>query len=239
MFRKQGRSWHDYLQRVSDPLSNLSIIPYFDGFDAAETFANVYRNNSWDDAESRSGPGSRLDQTEEVRNALPDLLTRYQVRDFIDVPCGDWNWMNTIDLGSIRYRGGDIVPELIETNKRRFGNDNRVFEVIDLIEGPLPSGDLLLCRDCLVHFSFKNVERFLANLHRSGIRYLLTTTFTDQAVNHDIATGDWRPINLEAAPFNFSRPLELIAEDPTGIKIKFSDKCLGLWKVSRLPKPLI
>ena len=238
MLRKQGRSWLNYLQRVSNPLESLSMISHYEGFDVPETFSQVYQNNSWGDSESKSGPGSRLEETKAVRAVLPELLRRYEVRDFVDIPCGDWNWMKTVDLDSLCYHGGDIVPELIEENRKKFGGGNRSFEVIDLIAGPLPAGDLLLCRDCLVHLSFQDIGRFLEHLHRSGLRYLLTTTFTDRKSNDDIVTGNWRRINLEIAPFHFPEPLERIVEGSTERRNKDSDKCLALWEVGQLPKQL-
>ena len=41
---------------------------------------------------------------------------------------------------------------------------------------------------------------------RSGIPYLLTTTFPGAAANEEIVTGDWRVLNLEAPPFGLPPP---------------------------------
>jgi len=241
MLRNEGRQWIDFLYETSDPLEKFSIIPHYEGFGGGETFSHIYRKNLWTGSESRSGPGSSLKETEQVRSLLPPLLKKYGIKTFVDIPCGDWNWMKTIDwsdVGVERYFGGDIVSEIIDENKKRFGSDRCEFAPIDLTESPLPPGDLLLCRDCLVHLPYENIEKFLRNLHRSGIRYLLTTTFTNRPSNRDIKIGDWRPLNLESAPFCFPKPLEIIVENSTERQGKDSDKSLGLWEVATLPESL-
>jgi hypothetical protein len=48
-------------------------------------------------------------------------------------------------------------------------------------------------------------------------------------------TGDWRPINLERAPFNWPAPVELIVEECTESGGVFADKSLGLWRIDALP----
>ena len=71
----------------------------------------------------------------------------------------------------------------------------------------LPAADLVLCRDCLPHFSLRDARRALENIVASGSTFLLTTTFTDRQANQDIRTGDFRALNLERAPFALPSPL--------------------------------
>ena len=94
----------------------------------------------------------------------------------VDVPCGDFAWMQYL-RADVHYIGGDVIPELVEANDRRWGGPQRRFETIDLITGDLPEGDLLLCRDCLVHLSYDDALAALRNIGRSRCRWLLTTTF--------------------------------------------------------------
>jgi hypothetical protein len=107
--------------------------------------------------------------------------------------------------------------------------------VLDLTSSPLPPADLLLCRDCLVHLSLTDARRALANIRRSDITYLLTTTFPAEPTNVDVVTGDWRPLNLQRPPFGFPEPLELLVEGCTEQQGLFADKSLGLWRVADLP----
>jgi hypothetical protein len=144
--------------------------------------------------------------------------------------------MANIDLGGVQYMGGDLVPEVVAEAARQYGTGERRFQVLDLTSSPLPAADLLLCRDCLVHLSFADIAEAIDNIRRSDIKYLLTTTFTQEPEFHDIVTGDWRPINLETAPFLFPRPVELLLEHCTEQNGAFADKALGLWRVRDLPE---
>ncbi len=200
----------------------------------AEVFDDIYRTNRWNDPDSRSGGGSNLQQTEAVREALPGLFRRYGIRSFLDIPCGDFHWMSHVDLSAVNYLGGDIVPDLIAGNTGKHGSDRIHFAVMNLMSDPLPPADLLLVRDCLVHLSFADIASALANIKRSSVRYLLTTTFVDVAENQDIVTGQWRMLNFKKAPFHFPEPLELIDEKCTESR-ESRGKHLGLWEVSSLP----
>jgi len=191
----------------------------------------------WSGNESQSGAGSSLDQTAAIRHALPLLCTRLGVRTLLDLPCGDFHWMTTVDLDSVSYIGGDLLPELIDTNRIRYARQGRTFRVLDLVTSNLPDADLLLCRDCLVHLSFADIALAIANIRASRTPYLLTTTFPGQEVNEDIVTGDWRPINLQAAPFDWPQPELLLTEHCTEAGGLFADKSLGLWRVDALPVP--
>lgn len=199
-----------------------------------KVFGEIYETNRWSDPESRSGTGSNLEQTAVVREALPVLFERYQVRTFLDIPCGDYYWMSNVKLGGVRYIGGDIVPSLIERNQARYGSESVTFRTVNLIENDLPPADLLLVRDCLVHLSFRDAKRAIANIKRSPVRYLLTTTFIDVPQNDDIITGQWRMLDLTKSPFNFPPAVELIDEQATESRHS-SGKRLGLWEVKTLP----
>jgi SAM-dependent methyltransferase len=202
--------------------------------DRTEIFRQIWRSNHWGGSESLSGPGSGEDQTAAIRASLPDLFRRLSVGSLLDVPCGDWRWMSKVPLGGIDYTGGDLLPEVVDANQARFGGPGRRFVQLDLVHSPLPDADLLLCRDCLVHLSYADIRAALANLTRSHISWLLTTTFPGEAVNADIVTGDWRPLNLEAPPFSLPPPAELLNEQCTEGQGVFSDKSLGLWRIDDL-----
>jgi len=195
-------------------------------------FTAFYQENRWGSDESRSGVGSNLDQTVEVRRALPLLVEELGCRSLLDLPCGDFNWMRLVPL-DIDYIGGDIVAELIARNQEQYGDSRRQFLRIDLLRDPLPAADLVLCRDCLVHLSNAAVFRALRNIKAAAADYLLTTTFIDRSQNENILTGLWRPINLQLPPFNFPPPLRLINENSPGLDDR--DKHLGLWRTEDIP----
>ena len=206
-----------------------------DAASAEAAFRHAHAVNHWMGAESPSGPGSSLDQTAVLRRALPGLCRRLGVRTLLDLPCGDGHWMSLTDLGPVRYIGADLLPEIVEACAARGGQAGREFRVLDLLTAPLPDADLLLCRDCLVHLSFADVARAIANIRRARVTWLLATTFTEQRVNEDIQTGDWRPLSLQAPPFAWPAPEEVLTEQCTEAEGRFADKSLGLWRVDSLP----
>jgi hypothetical protein len=121
--------------------------------------------------------------------------------------------MQQVELGSVAYIGGDIVPDLIEQNNAKYQSASRQFVVLDLMKDQLPQADMLLCRDCLIHLSFRDIELAIKNIVKSGIPYLLTTHYPHLTLNADIVTGDFRAINLQLPPFRFPKPITVIPED--------------------------
>lgn len=198
------------------------------------TFSNIYLSNYWGSHESVSGEGSNLSQTYIIREKLPILLEKYRINTLLDIPCGDFNWLSQIDLNCFQYIGGDIVYEIIKKNNFFFSGNKRTFKIIDITKDKLPSSDLLLCRDILVHFSYQDIFKTLQNIKKSEIQYLLTTNFYARNFNRNILTGGWRPINLTKPPFNFPKPLEIIIECCTEKNNDYYDKSLALWKINDL-----
>jgi hypothetical protein len=139
--------------------------------------------------------------------------------------------MQDVELGIDRYIGADIVDQIVEENSRRFASEGREFVKLDLVRDDLPQVDIVFCRDCLVHLSFSDIEGALRNIKRSGSRYLLTTTHIDREYNRDILTGEFRPLDLQLAPFHFPDPSTMIDEGWDEIR----DKRLGLWAIADLP----
>ena len=199
-----------------------------------DTFTFIYNSNHWSGINSVSGNGSDSSQTQEIRKHLPHLVEHLKIKVMLDLPCGDFNWMNAINLKLEKYIGADIVKELIESNLRKYENGIRRFQVIDIIHDPLPDADLLFCRDCFVHLSNDNILKALANIKGSKIKYLLTSTFTECEKNEDITTGDWRIINLEKSPFCLPVPKLIINEKCTEGGGTYGDKSLGLWVVQEI-----
>lgn len=201
---------------------------------AEETFRDIYRRHHWSGSQSPSGAGADEAQTARLRGELPALLRELGVGTLLDLPCGDFSWMSSLELPVAHYIGADLLPELVEALEKRYGDGRRRFLALDLTRDELPRADLLLCRDCLVHLSLADIRLALGNVVRSGIPYLLTTTFPAGAQNEDIVTGDWRPLDLEEPPLSFPPPLRLLDEGCTEGGGRFADKSLGLWRTTDL-----
>jgi 2-polyprenyl-3-methyl-5-hydroxy-6-metoxy-1,4-benzoquinol methylase len=122
-------------------------------------FKRIYEKNVWKSKESISGPGSTLKQTEKIRKKIPLLIKSKKIKSILDIPCGDFNWMNEIKIDklNVNYIGADVVEELVKKNKQKYKKDNINFLKLNLTKDELPKVDLILCRDCLIHFSYKNI----------------------------------------------------------------------------------
>lgn len=174
-----------------------------------DKFTRIYNDNYWLDKESRSGTGSSLSSTENIRNHLPKIFDKFKIKKVFDAPCGDFNWMyHVIKHSEIDYCGSDIVEDLIILNKSKYENHRIKFKKLDIRTDKLPNSDLMICRDCLFHFSFDDINLFLKNFLSSDIKYILLTinpTKEESFKNKDIITGDFRLINFFLEPFNFKK----------------------------------
>jgi hypothetical protein len=199
----------------------------------AERFAYIADNNVWGSPESRSGTGSALEQTQTLIEAIPAVLRRVGADSLLDIPCGDFHWLSMADLG-VDYTGADIVQDLVDSNSRQYGAPGRRFLRLDLTADRLPRASVVLCRDCLVHLSFANIARALANVRASGAGYLLMTHFPLTEENADVEDGDWRSLNFTMPPFNLPAPLESLVENCGEDGGAYGDKSLSLWRAADL-----
>ena len=181
--------------------------------DVKDRFTKIYQSNYWSNDESVSGFGSTVLATENLRAQLTVILEKFNIETILDAPCGDFNWMNLFlkENKLKNYIGVDLVSEMIKKNNENFKNDTINFIELDIIKDPLPTADLLICRDCLIHFSYEDIHKFLQNFKNSSIKYLLTTNFyfdknTDY-ITKDIITGDHRITDLNSEPINFPKSI--------------------------------
>lgn len=199
-----------------------------------KVFSAIHAKNAWGDPESLSGPGSTQERAASFLAELVRIVTSLEVETLLDAPCGDFNWAGPLADAVPCYVGVDVVPALIAANQRHAG-PRRQFLCRDIVHEALPPADLVLCRDGLVHLSNAEVRAALGNLRRTGARWLVTTHFAGDHPNADITTGNWRPLNLERAPFHFPPALDRIDEQCGYDAGKWRDKGLSLWDFAALP----
>jgi len=201
----------------------------------AQRFQRIRDSNLWGAEASVSGLGSEMDATTVLRAELPGLLKKLGVASLLDAACGDAGWINHADL-AVRYVGVDIVPSLIERLQARAaaGEINGEYRLADITKESLPRCDAVLCRDCLVHLSFANIERAVANFRASGATWLIATTFPEWQTNGDCEDGDWRALNFERAPFGWGPPVELVNENCLEAGGGWRDKSLGVWRLAEI-----
>lgn len=189
-----------------------------------KTFSDIWERNAWSCAESKSGPGSSLAQTEILRSHLAYVLKALDIRTLVDAGCGDVNWMQHISGMFDVYMGFDVADACVAENRTKFSSrKNHFFNTADLCSDTLPKADAIFCRDVLGHLSLPLALLALKKFKESGSRYLISTTFP-RGKNDSIRTGSWQMIDLTAEPFNLPPPIILLDEQLPGFQ-----KSLGVW----------
>jgi hypothetical protein len=187
-------------------------------------FRSIYNEKDWDTGETLSGPGSTIRYTTALRETLPILLRKLNISSLLDAPCGDFNWMSRTNLEGIQYIGADVVPELISSNIKK--HPGVKFILADITKDILPRMDAVLCRDCFIHLSNRQVLLAIQQFKASGIRYMIASTYPVD-INEEIPTGYYRPVNLEKPPFNLPVPLEKLKDYPEGEV----ERWLAVWQL--------
>ena len=191
------RRWHKSYSSLAD-IANTK-----------NRFTKIYEENLWRNHESRSGSGSTLKFTKNIRQALPLIIKELRINSMLDAPCGDLNWMkHVLKEIKIQYIGADIVDEIIAKNKK-YIKESVSFRSIDLIKDEHPYTNLLFCRDLLFHLSFEDSLRVLENFTNSKTEYLFTTTYdkNEDWRNENIISGYFRALDLRKAPYFFPKEI--------------------------------
>jgi len=181
--------------------------------------------------ESVSGCGSNLDMTNDIRNHLPLIFEKFNIKSVIDSPCGDWNWMKLVNLDNINYIGYDVLTDLLELNNNNYRKNNINFEYKDIINDSIPSSDLIICRDFMFHIRNEENLKLLNNFKNSGSKFLLATSFDFLPENQNLSNdADWgyRPINLLLPPYNLGEPIYSFIESHP----QCNGRGLYLWKIN-------
>jgi hypothetical protein len=190
-------------------------------------FVRIMREERW--GESLSGGGSTVDYTQATRSIVERVIHQNDIRSMLDAGCGDHVWMPEVleNLDDrFEYIGADIVPELIESNRRN--HPGRRFEVIDFVQDDLPACDLIFCRDVIQHLPVRDAMAVLRNFSSSGARYLLTTIHLRRygwRNRRDKRVGQCHDRNLMLEPFSLADPVAIFSERDAGHKF------LGLWEL--------
>jgi hypothetical protein len=186
------------------------------GEDLPGIFTTIYQENFWGSPESRSGEGSTLANTASIRSGLERFIAEWNIKSMVDAPCGDFNWMKELVLpDDFRYTGIDIAQQVIASNNINYASQRRNFICGDLTADPIPAAELVFCRDCLFHLSYKHIYKFIDRFLESGAQFLMTSTHKNKSafLNVDILSGGFRKIDLFSTPFLFDRDVLFRVDD--------------------------
>src|SRR3989338_4932018 len=136
-------------------------------------FEKIYQSNKW---HVGSGEGSLTQFTKGYRDFLERFLRQHDIHSVLDFGCGDWQFSRYIDWGNCHYHGVDVVPSVIENNKKMYETANRHFSLVNT-ETPLEHADMLLVKDVLQHWSNERILAFLPRIRTCA--YALITNCGD------------------------------------------------------------
>jgi len=179
--------------------------------DLQQRFQGIFEENEWGDAESRSGLGSTVENTEKIRQCLGNWISKHQVRVLLDIPCGDGNWQRYVpNMEQVQYYGFDIAPGTVASAMaKNAGQHNMHFGVFDLVSNLAPfKADMIVIKEVIQHLPLEMGKRMLQHAKAAGIPWL-AVTHNPLYSNQDIQPGDFYANNLNDPPFNFGEPAEL------------------------------
>jgi hypothetical protein len=123
----------------------------------------------------------------------------------------------------VDYTGVDVVPALIQHHSAQYGSERVRFRQLDIVNEPLPEGDLCLIRQVMQHLSNAQIAKILPRLARyphvlvtehypaPGTR---TVPNLDKTHGHDTRIEDDSAVFLDQPPFS-ARVGETILEQET------------------------
>jgi SAM-dependent methyltransferase len=162
-------------------------------------FERIYRNDLW---HGGSGPGSLPRVNRPYVRFLQRFLRHNQIRTVVDLGCGDWQFSRGIDWGDAQYLGLDVVPHVLERNRRRYGRRTVEFGASPADAKDVPAADLLIVKDVFQHLCNGTVGAYVNVFPK--FKYVLVTNCSQKSrhlMNTDIADGGFRPIDLRLPPF--------------------------------------
>lgn len=187
-----------------------------------ETFERIYAERAWGSEAGAfdSGEGSADAVTDSYVALVRAFIAEHRIGSVVDLGCGDFRVGRRLAAPGVLYTGVDIVRPLIDHHRAHYANDSTRFELKNLIEDDLPSGELALLRQVLQHLSNAEIMRVLDNCRR--YRYLIVTehlpTVAGAVANRDKPHGpdvrlyDKSGVFVDLPPF--SQPARKLLDTP-------------------------
>ena len=198
----------------------------------SEIFSGIYANNIWgkpsDPSEKfHSGSGSHDEKIiVPYINTLISLLTNNNIRNIVDLGCGDF-WIMRHVLATLAknnynffYTGIDVVEDLINYNANRFKHPNVRFICRDAAADnePLPDGEILIIRQVLQHLSNADIKKILGKASKFKFLFITEHIYDstdavyniDRNANEGIRLGYKSGVYLEHAPFGLKNIVHLL-----------------------------
>lgn len=202
----------------------------------ASIFSYIYEHNIWgkphQDSPFNSGTGSTstAEFTEKYCDFVVDFIRKKNIKQVVELGCGDFRVSRKIAIPAVNYIGIDVVDKLIEYNQANYANEHISFFKKDIVLDKLPNGELCLIRQVLQHLSNDAILKILPKLKK--YKYVLITEHQlpddgSSVPNLNISTGPKTRISINSAlhldkpPFNVKN-IETVLESPLSNEYKLS-----------------
>jgi SAM-dependent methyltransferase len=158
-----------------------------------DTFRRIYRHQVWgsNGEQFYSGPGSHGPASDLYCAAVAAYIRENEIRSVVDCGCGDFSvGRRIVDSTEAKYTGVDVVPELIQHHRRKFGGPRVSFVCANIITDELPAADLYLVRQVLQHLTNDEITTVLARFSRYP-KVMITEDIPSEptSFNHDMTHG--------------------------------------------------
>jgi SAM-dependent methyltransferase len=172
------------LRRVSRRLKADIRVSGNQRLSAQQVFTKVYTEGMWggDPGTFFSGPGSNEEAAKPYAEFIIQFMTERNVKNVVDLGCGDFRVGRLIAASGVNYTGVDVVEGLIAENIRRWASPTVRFVCADVTSDALPEGELCLIREVFQHLSNAQVSAVLKRL--SLYKYVLITEVHPEDLRH-------------------------------------------------------
>jgi len=168
-----------------------------------EVFQRIADNREWNSAETVSGPGSEVANTQPLREQLPEVIKeaasayllkssrRSATPTLLDLGCGDCNWISTLDLSGWKYIGVDAMRV---KSRRKVNATTTQYTVADFTDKDfkLPVADAVLLRNVLQHLPIVLSDSLINKVLEMKPQYFMVTSFPDEPDTDDTEIGGFR-----------------------------------------------
>jgi hypothetical protein len=186
-------------------------------------FSTIYAKGIWGKSKDPSKPfysGSGSHDASIVSTYIQSvqnfLKTFGQKPNAVDLGCGDFSVGSQIRSLCNHYIACDIVPELIDYNKKLFHQFDVDFRFLDLVSNDYPNSEIVFIRQVLQHLSNSEIKKIIPKL-KENFKYLVLTEhlpfISNFPHNIDKPTGPNIRLEFGSGVVLTSAPFNLIAKE--------------------------
>ena len=201
------------MKKILLKLYRLYTIFKFRNLTVRDSMRKIYLDHWWGSKNDNlffSGRGSYDEHIiSPYIESILEFIKSNKIKTIVDLGCGDFNIGSKIYPFVDKYVACDIVPELIEYNKKLYVAENLKFICLDAISEALPDGDILIVRQVFQHLKNSEIQSILNKVGK--YKYLVVTEGVpnqdfipnkDHFHGPDIRLSSNSGIVLHTSPFN-------------------------------------